>query len=93
MIPIELAAIAIHVAIFMAQFSPLVSCGGVVSVVEIAAQVAAIVSDPILVVTDIAVQAAVTIPSQRRGYSHSNHQENPSNRAFHSVFPPTAIRG
>jgi hypothetical protein len=92
-IPVEIAPIPIDVAVFAAQFFAFVASGGVIPAVEIATQLATIMCDLSLVVTDIAVQASVTIPGERRRHTHSQQQENPSNCAFHIFCPPTAIRG
>jgi hypothetical protein len=85
-IPVEFAAIAIHVAVLVTKFPALVVRGGIVPVVEVAAQIAAIVCDPRVVMADIASQAPIPIPSQRRRHTHSHQQENSSNRAFHIFF-------
>jgi hypothetical protein len=82
-VPVEVAAILIYVAILATKFAALVACRSIVSVVQIAAQLATIVSDLGLVVTDIAVQTSVAIPGQRGRHAHSDEQENSSNRAFH----------
>jgi hypothetical protein len=84
-VPIERAAIAIHVAVLAAQFSAFVTRGGIISAVEVATQLAAIVCNFSLVMADIAPQTSVTIPGQRGRNTHSHQQENPSNRAFHLI--------
>jgi hypothetical protein len=61
-VPVQFAAITIDVAILMTQFTALMARGGIVSVVQIASQLAAIVFDLRLVVADVAVQASVTVP-------------------------------
>ena len=61
-VPVQFAAIAIDVAIFTTQFAALMASGGIVSVIHIASQLAAIMVDFRLVVADVAVQAAVTVP-------------------------------
>ena len=69
-IPVELAAIAIDVSIFAAEFAPFVTGGGVIAASEIVAQFAAVMCNPSLVVTDVAVQAPVPIPRQRGRHAH-----------------------
>jgi hypothetical protein len=91
--PAQFAAVAIYVAILAAQVPALVARRSIISIVQVTAQLAAVVCDPRVVVSNVAAQAAVTIPSQRRGHAHSYQQETCSNRVFHIFFPPTAIRG
>jgi hypothetical protein len=71
-IPVELAAIAVDVAVLVAQFPALVPLVSVVAVVQVATQLAAIMSDVGLVVPDIAVQTSVPIPGKRRRHTHSH---------------------
>jgi hypothetical protein len=85
--------VAVDVAVFAAEFAAFVTRGGIVSVVEIAAQLAAVVSDPGLVVTYVAAHATVTIPGKGWGHTQSDHQKNSSYRAFHDFCPPAAIGG
>ena len=70
-VPIECAAIAIHVAVLATQFPSLMARGTIISVIEIAAQLSPIVCNFGLVVPDIAAQASVTIPGQRGRHTHS----------------------
>jgi hypothetical protein len=67
--------------------------GSIVAVVQVAAQLVAIVCDPDLIVPNIAMQTAVAIPGKGWRHTHSCQQENSSNRAFHIFCPPTAIGG
>jgi hypothetical protein len=69
-IPEKLVAVATNVAIFTFEFPAFMTGGPVVSIAQIAAQLAAIVRDPGLVVMDIPPQAAVAC--QRRGDSDSD---------------------
>ena len=64
-IPVELAAILIEVSVFAAQFPALAARGRVVAVVHITAQFTMVMSDPGLIVTNVAAQAMVTVPGQR----------------------------
>jgi hypothetical protein len=92
-IPIELPPIAIDITVFVPQFSALVTCGSMITVVKIATQLTSIVGNFSLVAPDIATDASVPIPGKRRRHTHSDQQENSSNRTFHEFYPPTAIRG
>jgi hypothetical protein len=71
-IPVELAAIAVDVAVLVAQFPALVARGSVVAVVQVATQLAAIMSGVGLVVPDIALQTSFPIPGKRRRHTHSH---------------------
>ena len=68
-IPVELTAILIQIAIFASDFPALVASGSVVAISEVAAQFVAVASNLALVVTDVAVQAAVI--GKRRHNTHS----------------------
>src|ERR1700687_4361075 len=59
--------------------------GGIVATVEIAAQLAAVMCDPGLVVPDVAVQTSVPVPGKGWRHTHSYQQKNSSNRAFHTL--------
>ena len=68
-VAVELAAIAIHVAVFAAEFTALVAGRRVVAVVEIAAEFATIMGDLGFVVADIATDA---VPGKRRRHAYSH---------------------
>jgi hypothetical protein len=91
--PAQFAAVAVYVAVFAAEFAALVTRGGIVSAVEIASQLAAVVGDLSLVVTDVAACAAVAIPGKGGGHTQSHQQENSSYRAFHDFVLRAAIGG
>ena len=77
-IPIEIAALAIHVAVVAPLFEAFTARASVVVAVVVATKLVAILRDPGLIVTNIlplphiAVHATVAIESKRRRHSHSN---------------------
>src|ERR1700739_651348 len=60
--------------------------GGIGAAVQIPAQLAAVMCDPGLVVPDVAGQSSVPVPGKGWRHTHSYHQKNSSNRAFHIFF-------
>jgi hypothetical protein len=90
--PAQFAAIAIYVAVLAPQFPALVARGFIISAPQVAPQLVAIVSDFGFIVPDVAAQTSVTIPGKRRRHTHTNQQENSSNRSFHIFLrPQTAV--
>jgi hypothetical protein len=81
-IPIQIAAIAIYVSVLAAQFPAFMLCRCIVSAVEIAPQLPAIVRDFGFIVPDVA-PIAPSVLGKHRSSTQSNQQEYPSNCLFH----------
>ena len=73
-----------QVAILVTKFAALMSSSAVVTMPQIAVQFTAIMCNFGLVVTDVAMQAAIR--RERGCDSHSYQQQNPSYRAFHVLL-------
>jgi hypothetical protein len=66
------------------------SCA-IVAVSQVTSEFSPVVRNLVLIVTNIAVQAAII--SKGRRHSHPYHQQNSSDRTFHIVFLPSPIQG
>jgi hypothetical protein len=86
-VAIEFAAVLVQVAIFATKLATLMVGSAVVTVAQVAAQFVPIVRNPGLIVTDVAMQAAIR--GERGCYSHACQQQNPSYRAFHVLLAPS----
>src|SRR5579864_7428731 len=71
-IPVELAAVAVNVAILAPEFPALMARGSIVAVVEIAPQFAPIMINPRIVVADVAPDTVVAVPCKSGRHAHSD---------------------
>src|SRR5579885_501365 len=83
-VPVELPAIAIHIAILTAKFAAFMPCGGVIAISKVTTQFAAIVPNLVFVVPNVTACSAIVC--ERRSHSHSHQQQDASNYAFHIVL-------
>jgi hypothetical protein len=81
-VPIDLASIAIDVAVLAAYLAAFVMCGTVIPMIQIAAQGAAVMINSGFIMANVAPQGMIAL-GQRRSHAHSHQQKHSSNCAFH----------
>jgi hypothetical protein len=71
-ISVEFAAVAVNITVFAAKLTPLMARAGIVAIVEVTLEFAAITGDLRFIVANVTAQAVITLPSKRGRYAHSD---------------------
>jgi hypothetical protein len=81
-VPIQIPPVAIHVAVFMPQFRALMPSRRIISIIQIAAQLAPVMSNPGFIMPDVP-PIPPSIIGKHGSSAHSQHQQNSRNHPFH----------
>jgi hypothetical protein len=82
-IPIQIAAVAVQVAMFIPQSSSLLPCPRIIAEVDIAPYFAVVAGNPYLIPPDIVPIPPIAIARKHRSRTHTDHQQDSGNHTFH----------
>jgi hypothetical protein len=90
-IPIQIAAVAVQVAMFIPQSSSLLPCPRIIAEVDIAPYFAVVAGNPYLIPPDIVPIPPIAIARKHRSRTHTDHQQDSGNHTFHILSLRSAM--